>query len=131
MRRVFRRRLSVMAAGLMLLCLLPSLTGKALAEGREDSRNKISIWARTEEPTSGVSKESELPSDALVLTVNGEMIEHSMITRSIENAQKRVEENHFGIRKNLLEYDDVMNKQRTVIYEKRRHALIGAAWCRR
>ena len=61
-----------MAAGLMLLCLLPSLTGKALAEGREDRRNKISIWARTEEPTSGVSKESELPSDALVLTVNGE-----------------------------------------------------------
>ena len=55
----------------------------------------------------------------------GEMIEHSMITRSIENAQKKVEENHFGVRKNLLEYDDVMNKQRTVIYEKRRHALIG------
>ncbi|MBR4307097.1 MAG: preprotein translocase subunit SecA [Bacteroidaceae bacterium] len=55
----------------------------------------------------------------------GEMIEHSMITRSIENAQKNVEENHFGVRKNLLEYDDVMNKQRTVIYEKRRHALIG------
>ncbi len=56
---------------------------------------------------------------------DGEMIEHSMITRSIENAQKKVEENHFGVRKNLLEYDDVMNKQRTVIYEKRRHALIG------
>ena len=56
---------------------------------------------------------------------DGEMIEHRMITRSIENAQKKVEENHFGVRKNLLEYDDVMNKQRTVIYEKRRHALIG------
>ncbi len=56
---------------------------------------------------------------------DGEMIEHSMITRSIENAQKKVEENHFGTRKHLLEYDDVMNKQRTVIYEKRRHALIG------
>ena len=55
----------------------------------------------------------------------GEMIEHSMITRSIENAQKKVEENHFGVRKRLLEYDDVMNKQRTVIYEKRRHALMG------
>ncbi len=55
----------------------------------------------------------------------GEMIEHPMITRSIENAQKKVEENHFGIRKRLLEYDDVMNKQRTVIYEKRRHALMG------
>ena len=56
---------------------------------------------------------------------DGEMIEHSMITRSIENAQKKVEENNFGVRKRLLEYDDVMNKQRTVIYEKRRHALMG------
>ena len=56
---------------------------------------------------------------------DGEMIEHSMITRSIENAQKKVEENHFGVRKRLLEYDDVMNKQRSVIYEKRRHALMG------
>ena len=55
----------------------------------------------------------------------GEMIEHSMITRSIENAQKKVEENNFGVRKRLLEYDDVMNKQRTVVYEKRRHALMG------
>ena len=56
---------------------------------------------------------------------DGEKIEHSMITRSIENAQKKVEENNFGVRKRLLEYDDVMNKQRTVIYEKRRHALMG------
>ena len=55
----------------------------------------------------------------------GEMIEHPMISRSIERAQKKVEENNFGIRKRLLEYDDVMNKQRTVIYEKRRHALMG------
>ncbi len=55
----------------------------------------------------------------------GEMIEHSMISKSIERAQKKVEENNFGIRKRLLEYDDVMNKQRTVIYTKRRHALIG------
>ncbi len=55
----------------------------------------------------------------------GEMIEHSMISNSIERAQKKVEENHFGTRKRLLEYDDVMNKQRTVIYEKRRHALMG------
>ena len=55
----------------------------------------------------------------------GEMIEHPMITRSIENAQKKVEENNFGIRKRLLEYDDVMNKQRTVVYTKRRHALMG------
>ncbi len=56
---------------------------------------------------------------------DGEMIEHGMITRSIENAQKKVEENHFGVRKRLLEFDDVMNKQRTVIYSKRRHALMG------
>ena len=55
----------------------------------------------------------------------GEMIEHPMINNSIERAQKKVEENHFGVRKRLLEYDDVMNKQRTVIYEKRRHALMG------
>ncbi len=55
----------------------------------------------------------------------GEVIQHSMITRSIERAQKKVEENNFGIRKRLLEYDDVMNMQRTQIYTKRRHALFG------
>ena len=55
----------------------------------------------------------------------GEMIEHPMINKSIERAQKKVEENNFGIRKRLLEYDDVMNKQRQVIYERRRHALMG------
>ena len=55
----------------------------------------------------------------------GEMIEHPMINKSIERAQKKVEENHFGVRKRLLEYDDVMNKQRKVIYERRRHALMG------
>ena len=56
---------------------------------------------------------------------DGEVIEHSIVTKSIERAQRKVEENNFGIRKRLLEYDDVMNKQRTVIYEKRRHALMG------
>ena len=55
----------------------------------------------------------------------GERIESPMISKSIERAQKKVEENNFGIRKHLLEYDDVMNKQRTVVYEKRRHALMG------
>ncbi len=55
----------------------------------------------------------------------GEMIESPMISRQIERAQRKVEENNFGIRKRLLEYDDVMNKQRTVVYEKRRHALMG------
>ena len=56
---------------------------------------------------------------------DGEVIQHSMITKSIERAQKKVEENNFGIRKRLLEYDDVMNNQRTVIYNKRRNALYG------
>ena len=56
---------------------------------------------------------------------DGEVIQHSMITKSIERAQKKVEENNFGIRKRLLEYDDVMNIQREAIYKKRRHALFG------
>ena len=55
----------------------------------------------------------------------GEVIQHSMVSRSIERAQKKVEENNFGTRKRLLEYDDVMNQQREVIYKKRRHALHG------
>jgi preprotein translocase subunit SecA len=55
----------------------------------------------------------------------GEVIQHSMITKSIERAQKKVEENNFGIRKRLLEYDDVMNSQREVIYNRRKHALHG------
>ena len=56
---------------------------------------------------------------------DGEMIESPMVTKSIENAQKRVEENNFGIRKHTLEYDDVMNAQRKVIYTRRHHALLG------
>ncbi len=56
---------------------------------------------------------------------DGEMIEHNMISNSIERAQKKVEENNFGIRKRLIEYDDVMNQQRNVIYAKRHHALMG------
>jgi preprotein translocase subunit SecA len=55
----------------------------------------------------------------------GEVIQHSMVTKSIERAQKKVEENHFGTRKRLLEYDDVMNAQREVIYKRRQHALAG------
>jgi len=55
----------------------------------------------------------------------GEVIQHSMITKAVERAQKKVEENNFGMRKRLLEYDDVMNNQRTVIYNKRRNALYG------
>src|SRR5690606_30449483 len=55
----------------------------------------------------------------------GEVLQHGMITKSIERAQKKVEENNFGIRKRLLEYDDVMNAQRDVIYRRRRHALFG------
>jgi preprotein translocase subunit SecA len=53
----------------------------------------------------------------------GEVIQHSMMTKSIERAQKKVEENNFGVRKRLLEYDDVMNAQREVVYKRRRHAL--------
>jgi preprotein translocase subunit SecA len=56
----------------------------------------------------------------------GEVIQHSMMTKSIERAQKKVEENNFGIRKRLLEYDDVMNAQREVVYKRRRHALQGS-----
>lgn len=56
---------------------------------------------------------------------DGEVLQHSMITKSIERAQKKVEENNFGIRKRLLEYDDVMNSQRDVIYKRRNHALFG------
>jgi preprotein translocase subunit SecA len=55
----------------------------------------------------------------------GEVIQHSMITSSIERAQKKVEENNFGTRKRLLEYDDVMNAQREVVYKRRRNALFG------
>ncbi|HEY4617672.1 MAG TPA: preprotein translocase subunit SecA [Flavobacterium sp.] len=55
----------------------------------------------------------------------GEVIQHSMMTKSIERAQKKVEENNFGVRKRLLEYDDVMNAQREVVYKRRRHALFG------
>ncbi len=55
----------------------------------------------------------------------GDVIEHSMITRSVERAQKKVEENNFAIRKRLLEYDNVMNQQREVVYDRRRHALVG------
>ncbi len=57
---------------------------------------------------------------------DGEVIQHSMMTKSIERAQKKVEENNFGIRKRLLEYDDVMNAQREVVYKRRRHALEGS-----
>ena len=56
---------------------------------------------------------------------DGEVIQHSMVTKSIERAQKKVEENNFGIRKRLLEYDDVMNIQREAIYKKRENALQG------
>jgi preprotein translocase subunit SecA len=55
----------------------------------------------------------------------GEVIQHGMVTKSIERAQKKVEENNFGVRKRLLEYDDVMNSQREVIYKRRYHALMG------
>ena len=55
----------------------------------------------------------------------GDVIQHSMISNSIQRAQKKVEENNFGIRKRLLEYDDVMNHQRNAVYKRRNHALFG------
>ena len=55
----------------------------------------------------------------------GEVIQHSMVTKSIERAQKKIEENNYGIRKRLLEYDDVMNSQREVVYRRRKNALLG------
>ncbi len=73
----------------------------------------------------GSERIAKLMDNKYVGMADGEMIESSMMTKQIERAQKKVEENNFGIRKRLLEYDDVMNKQRTVIYTKRRHALIG------
>ena len=73
----------------------------------------------------GSDKIAKLMDNKYVGMADGEMIESSLMTKQIERAQKKVEENNFGIRKRLLEYDDVMNKQRTVIYTKRRHALIG------
>ena len=73
----------------------------------------------------GSERISKILDNKFVGFQDGDMIEHPMISKSIERAQKKVEENNFGIRKRLLEYDDVMNKQRTVIYTKRRHALIG------
>jgi preprotein translocase subunit SecA len=57
----------------------------------------------------------------------GEVIQHSVVTKSIERAQKKVEENNFGIRKRLLEYDDVMNKQRNVVYKEAMHCLRSPA----
>lgn len=73
----------------------------------------------------GSEKIAKIMDNKYVGFQDGDMLEHPMISKSIERAQKKVEENNFGIRKRLLEYDDVMNKQRTVIYTKRRHALIG------
>ena len=59
----------------------------------------------------------------------GEPIQAGMVTKSVERAQKKVEENNFGIRKRLLDYDNVMNQQREVVYDRRRHALRGALVC--
>ena len=81
--------------------------------------------AKTKDAFTGIVVCKEDAIENGISTVLREMIEHSMISKSIERAQKKVEENNFGIRKRLLEYDDVMNKQRTVVYTKRRHALMG------
>jgi preprotein translocase subunit SecA len=115
-----------------------AIVGTERHESRRVDRQLRGRSGRQGDPGSSqffVSLEDELMrlfgSDRLVKYMDrlgvdeGEMIQHSMITKSIERAQKKVEENNFGIRKRLLEYDDVMNSQREVIYTKRRHALFG------
>ena len=115
-----------------------AIVGTERHESRRVDRQLRGRSGRQGDPGSSqffVSLEDELMrlfgSDRLVRYMDrlgveeGEMIQHSMITKSIERAQKKVEENNFGIRKRLLEYDDVMNSQREVIYTKRRHALFG------
>ena len=73
----------------------------------------------------GSDKISKIMDSKMFDMSEDDVIEHSLLNKSIENAQKKVEENNFGIRKRLLEYDDVLNKQREVVYAQRRHALMG------
>ncbi|MBR5716947.1 MAG: preprotein translocase subunit SecA [Bacteroidales bacterium] len=73
----------------------------------------------------GSDKISKIMDSKMFGMAEDDVIEHSLLNKSIENAQKKVEENNFGIRKRLLEYDDVLNKQREVVYAQRRHALMG------
>ncbi|MBE0645196.1 MAG: preprotein translocase subunit SecA [Bacteroidetes bacterium] len=99
------------------------LRGRA---GRQGDPGSSRFYLSLEDDLMRLFKSDRIASVMTRLGVEeGEVIKHSMITKSVERAQKKVEENNFGIRKRLLEYDDVMNQQRTVIYSRRKQALIG------
>ncbi len=99
------------------------LRGRA---GRQGDPGSSQFFVSLEDPLMRLFASERISNIMVRMGVEeGEVMQHSMLTRSIERAQKKVEENNFGIRKRLLEYDDVMNSQRTVIYAKRKNALFG------
>ena len=99
------------------------LRGRA---GRQGDPGSSQFFVSLEDPLMRLFASERISNIMVKMGVEeGEVMQHSMLTKSIERAQKKVEENNFGIRKRLLEYDDVMNSQRTVIYAKRKNALFG------
>src|SRR5690606_2527039 len=99
------------------------LRGRA---GRQGDPGSSQFFVSLEDPLMRLFASERISNIMVRMGVKeGEVMQHPMLTKSIERAQKKVEENNFGIRKRLLEYDDVMNAQRTVIYAKRRNALFG------
>src|SRR5690554_4415793 len=99
------------------------LRGRA---GRQGDPGSSQFFVSLEDPLMRLFASERISNIMVKMGVEeGEVMQHSMLTKSIERAQRKVEENNFGVRKRLLEYDDVMNSQRTVIYSKRRNALFG------
>src|SRR5690606_33863322 len=99
------------------------LRGRA---GRQGDPGSSQFFVSLEDPLMRLFASERISNIMVRMGVKeGEVMQHSMLTSSIERAQRKVEENNFGVRKRLLEYDDVMNSQRTVIYSKRRNALFG------
>lgn len=99
------------------------LRGRA---GRQGDPGSSQFFVSLEDPLMRLFASERISNIMVKMGVeDGEVMQHSMLTKSIERAQRKVEENNFGIRKRLLEYDDVMNSQRTVIYSKRKNALFG------
>ncbi|GGH11486.1 preprotein translocase subunit SecA [Sphingobacterium alkalisoli] len=99
------------------------LRGRA---GRQGDPGSSQFFVSLEDPLMRLFASERISNIMVKMGVEeGEVMQHSMLTKSIERAQRKVEENNFGIRKRLLEYDDVMNSQRTVIYKKRKNALFG------
>src|SRR3546814_275639 len=99
------------------------LRGRA---GRQGDPGSSQFFVSLEDPLMRLFASERISNIMVKMGVeDGEVMQHSMLTKSIERAQKKVEENNFGIRKRLLEYDDVMNSQRSVIYTKRKNALFG------